>query len=106
MRTITVGCYSAEGVEYFNKKEARKLLSIRHHKTFNDHLCALEFNHTRLGWEEIKEILSLKLFLYARMGYHTRRMYRVLKAAGQLEKVFEYLNIDVEKEFEVRFVEC
>lgn len=77
----------------------RELLEIRHRKTFNQHLEVLGLVNSRLGWAEVKEILSLRLFLYARMGYHTREMYRVLKSQGQLVKVFAYLNINIDQEF-------
>jgi hypothetical protein len=91
--------YEANGTAYFTKKDAQKILSIYHHHTFNAHLKTLDLAKTPLRWAEIKEILSLKLFLYARLGYHTRAMYWALKEKGQLPIIFRYYNIDVDTEF-------
>ncbi len=94
-----VHSYYVDGQEFFSKKQVQEILGIRHRRTINGYLDTLELPRAKLTWEAVKELLKLKLFLYARMGYHTRKMYRVLKAAGQLEKIFEYLKIDVEQEF-------
>jgi hypothetical protein len=92
--------YQSDGKQRFSKKFARDLLNIRQRQTFNQHLKCLGLYGKPLGWDEIKEILALRLFMYARIGYHTRAMYVSLKQEGHLPTIFQHLNIDLEAEFE------
>ncbi|KAB8333588.1 hypothetical protein SD80_012385 [Scytonema tolypothrichoides VB-61278] len=100
MKTITINVsFETGGTLYFTKKDAQKLLGIHHHHTFNAHLKVLGLFQKPLSWAEIKEILALKLFLYARFGYHTRAMYQSLQQRGKLSIIFRYYNINVDAEF-------
>jgi hypothetical protein len=98
LKTIPV-IVEAEGTYYFPRRDAQKILGIRHHHTFNAHLKVLGLTEKPITWTEIKEILALKLFLYARLGYHTRAMYQTLRKKGQLPLIFSYYAIDLENEF-------
>lgn len=91
--------YLVDNKLIFSKKQIRSLLRINHRRTLNQHIKALNLTNQRLGWAEIKEILALKLFLYARLGYHTREMYVNLKTKGVLPQVFAHFGIDIEREF-------
>ncbi|MBP5973592.1 hypothetical protein HW132_12800 [Brasilonema sp. CT11] len=95
-----VKSYQSDGKQRFSKKLARDLLNIRQRQTFNEHLKCLGLYGKPLGWDELKEVLALRLFMYARIGYHTREMYINLKIQGHLTTIFKHLKIDLEAEFE------
>ncbi|MDZ8104744.1 MAG: hypothetical protein RM338_03850 [Nostoc sp. DedQUE12a] len=96
-----VKSYEIDGELYFSKKQIREMLGIRHFETLKKHLEVLGLtNCHRLGWAEVKEILALKLFLYAKNGDFSRRMYKCLKDKGYLPKIFKHLGIDIDSEFQ------
>ena len=98
-QTIELRGYKVDGERVFTKKEAGEILGIFHPYTLRGHMEALKITST-LGWQGIREILALNLFLKARVGYHSRTMYANLRLMdGALDKVFDHYAINVDKEF-------
>ncbi|MBE9229376.1 hypothetical protein IQ264_28635 [Phormidium sp. LEGE 05292] len=91
-----VKTYESNGTKYFSKKAARQLLKISNRQQFNLYLETLKIS--RIGWTELREMLALKLFLAARYGYHSHKMWGNL---NQKQRVFilGHFGIDLDEQF-------
>lgn len=77
--------------------EVRQALSISTRATINAHLKALGlFGRDYLLWDEVCEVLALQLFLGIKPGQCSRQMYLILRDSGNLTKIFNDYQIDLD----------
>jgi len=93
---IDVPSYEVNGKKRFSKKAARQLLNISNRGQFNQYLETL--NIWTIGWDELKEMLALKLFLTANYGYHSHTMWSNL-TPEQRTFTLNHFRINLDQEF-------
>lgn len=99
MRTIELTSYKVDSRFLFSTDKVQKILGIKHPWTMRKYLKTLGIDRgDYVGWEIIKKMLALKLFLAASHGYHSHDMFKVLAANEQEIYVLERLGIDLEQQ--------
>ncbi|GEM_PF-1656311 len=94
-KTINIPSNSDSGLISIN--ECRNLLSINSRYTMNEYLKLLGFfGQHFLNWDEVKEILKLRVFLGLKPGYNSKEMYLMLREQGFLQDIFTSYGIDIE----------
>lgn len=99
--TINIPCGGEFGDrELLGILEVRRLLGVSTRETINTDLKAIKlFGRDFINWEEVRQILKMRLFLSLRPGYNSREMYLLLSEEA-LSQIFEHFGIDVDAHLE------